>query len=395
MRHSRPPIFGPKLATSFARNFQVFGFSPIFAKCLQVPLMNRPVTIGIVGGAWRAEFFFRIAQALPDRFRIVGCVARTEATRSRIQTAWGIETFSTIGGLVRSKPDFVVTSVPWAASAPVILELASHDVAVLAETPPAEDLDALTKLWKELPGNARVQVAEQYQFQPAHAARLALTKSGLLGEISEAQISVAHGYHGVSLIRKFLNIGFENASIRALQFKSPIVGGSTRAGPPQQERKILTTQTIATLEFEGKLAVFDFVEDQYFSWIRSHRVLVCGDRGEINNLDVRYLIDFVTPMEMQLKRVDAGQTGNLEGYHHKGYTAGGAWWYQNSFAPARLSDDEIAIATCLESMARYLETGSSFYGLAEASQDHYLGILIDRAAKTSNALESSNQIWHG
>jgi predicted dehydrogenase len=357
--------------------------------------MNEPITFGIVGGAWRAEFFFRIAQALPDRFRISGCVARTEATRSRIQTDWGIATFSTIGGLVRSKPDFVVTSVPWAASAPVILELASHDVAVLAETPPAEDLDALTKLWKELPGNARVQVAEQYQFQPCHAARLALTRSGLLGEISETQISVAHGYHGVSLIRKFLNIGSESASIRALEFKSPIVAGSTRAGPPQEERKILTTQTIASLEFEGKLAVFDFVEDQYFSWIRSHRVLVRGDRGEINNLDVRYLSDFATPIEMQLKRIDAGQTGNLEGYHHKGYIAGGAWWYRNPFAPARLSDDEIAIATCLESMARYLETGNSFYGLAEASQDHYLGILIDRAAKTGNPFESSNQVWHG
>jgi len=356
--------------------------------------MNKPITFGIVGGAWRAEFFLRIAQALPDRFRISGCVARTEATRSRIQTDWGIATFSTIGGLVRSKPDFVVTSVPWAASAPVILELASHDVAVLAETPPAEDLDALTKLWKELPGNARVQVAEQYQFQPCHAARLALTRSGLLGEISETQISVAHGYHGVSLIRKFLNIGSESASIHALEFKSPIVAGSNRAGPPLEERKILTTQTIASLEFEGKLAVFDFVEDQYFSWIRSHRVLVRGDRGEINNLDVRYLIDFATPIEMQLKRIDAGQTGNLEGYHHKGYIAGGAWWYRNSFAPARLSDDEIAIATCLESMARYLETGNSFYGLAEASQDHYLGILIDRAAKTGNPFESSNQVWH-
>src|ERR1700756_5662682 len=103
--------------------------------------MNRPITFGIVGGAWRAEFFFRIAQALPDRFGISGCVARTEATRSRIQAAWGIPTFSAIGDLVRSKPDFVFTSVPWAASAPLILELASHDVAVLTETPPAEDLD--------------------------------------------------------------------------------------------------------------------------------------------------------------------------------------------------------------------------------------------------------------
>jgi hypothetical protein len=361
----------------------------------QVSLMNRPITFGIVGGAWRAEFFFRIAQALPDRFRISGCVTRTEVTRSQIETAWGIATFSTIDDLVSSKPDFVVTSVPWAVSAPAILELASNDVAVLAETPPAQDLDALTKLWKELPRNARIQVAEQYQFQPCHEARLALTRSGLLGKISEAQISVAHGYHGVSLIRKFLNIGFERASIRALQFKSPIVAGSTRTGPPREERKILTTQTIASLEFEGKLAVFDFVEDQYFSWIRSHRVLVRGDRGEINNLDVRYLIDFTTPMEMHLRRMDAGQTGNLEGYHHKGYIAGGAWWYRNSFAPARLSDDEIAIATCLESMARYLETGNSFYGLAEASQDHYLSILIDTAARTGNPIESSTQIWHG
>jgi hypothetical protein len=357
--------------------------------------MNRPITFGIVGGAWRAEFFFRIAQALPDRFRISGCVARTEATRSRIERAWGIATFNSIGDLTRSKPDFVVTSVPWAESAPVILELASHDVGVLAETPPAQDLEALTKLWKELPENARVQVAEQYQFQPCHAARLALVRSGLLGEVSEAQVSVAHGYHGVSLIRKFLNIGFERATIRGLEFKSPTVAGSTRGGPPQEERKILTTQTIASIEFEGKLAVFDFVEDQYFSWIRSHRVLVRGDRGEINNLDVRYLIDFATPMEMQLKRMDAGQTGNLEGYHHQGYIAGGAWWYRNSFAPARLSDDEIAIATCLESMARYLETGNSFYDLAEAAQDHYLGILIERAAKSGNRFESSNQIWHG
>lgn len=357
--------------------------------------MNKPITFGIVGGAWRAEFFFRIAQALPDRFRILGCVGRTEATRSRIGRAWGIATFDSISDLVRLKPDFVVTSVPWAESAPIILELASHHIGVLAETPPAQDLEALTKLWKELPGNARVQVAEQYQFQPGHAARLALARSGLLGEISETQISVAHGYHGISLIRKFLNIGFERASIRALKFKAPIVAGSTRAGPPQEERKILTTQTLASLEFEGKLAVFDFVEDQYFSWIRSHRVLVRGDRGEINNLDVRYLIDFATPMEMQLKRMDAGQTGNLEGYHHKGYVGGGAWWYQNSFVPARLSDDEIAIATCLESMAHYLETGDSFYGLAEASQDHYLSILIEEAAKSGNPVESSNQIWHG
>jgi hypothetical protein len=355
--------------------------------------MSRPITFGIVGGAWRAEFFFRIAKALPDRFRVAGCVARAQATRSRVERAWGIETFSAIDELVKLKPDFVVTSVPRIASAPIILELASHDIAVLAETPPAHDLDALVDLSKCLPGNARIQVAEQYQFQPLHAARLALTRSGLLGEIHEAQVSVAHGYHGLSLLRKLLNLGFENATIRALAFNSPIIAGPNRAGPPAEEQKIVTTQIIASLEFQGKMAVFDFVEDQYFSWIRAHRMLVRGDRGEINNLDVRYLINFGTPMEIQLRRLDAGQTGNLEGYHHKGYVGGGVWWYRNPFAPARLSDDEIAVATCLDSMARYLETGEAFYGLAEGSQDHYLGILIDKAIETRDPVESSTQIW--
>jgi hypothetical protein len=98
-------------------------------------------------------------------------------------------------------------------------------------------------------------------------------------------------------------------------------------------------------------------------------------------------------MELQLRRLDAGQTGNLEGYHHKGYVGGGAWWYRNPFTPARLSDDEIAVATCLSAMSRYLETGESFYGLAEASQDHYLGILIDRAIETGHPVESSAQVW--
>jgi hypothetical protein len=91
------------------------------------------------------------------------------------------------------------------------------------ETPPAHDLDALVHLWKGLPKNARIQVAEQYQFQPLHAARLALMRSGLLGEIHEAQVSVAHGDHGLSLLRKFLNLGFENATIRALAFNDKAI----------------------------------------------------------------------------------------------------------------------------------------------------------------------------
>ncbi len=62
--------------------------------------------------------------------------------------------------------------------------------------------------------------------------------------------------------------------------------------------------------------------------------------------------------------------------------AGDQWWYRNPFIPGRISDDEIAIATCLDAMATYLKTGQGYYGLAEACQDHYLALLIDQALRT-------------
>ena len=55
--------------------------------------MTKPISFGIIGGGWRAEFFFRIAQAMPERFRITGCLARTESTRARVKADWNIPVF--------------------------------------------------------------------------------------------------------------------------------------------------------------------------------------------------------------------------------------------------------------------------------------------------------------
>jgi hypothetical protein len=355
--------------------------------------MSTPVVFGLVGGAWRAEFFFRIARALPGRFRVAGCFAPSEATRTRVKAEWDIPVFDNIDGLLKEKPEFVVTSVPWAASEPLLVELSSKNMPVLAETPPAADLEGLTRLWQSLPAHARVQVAEQYAFQPLHAARLTFVRAGKLGEISQVQVSVAHGYHGISLIRKFLDISYENVVVRAFEFKSPLIAGPNRDGPPVEDKTIESLQNIAHLQFGSKLAIFDFTPDQYFSWIRSQRLLVRGERGEINNLEGAYLNGFRTLVKIRFERSDAGQMGNLEGYYHQGYAAGGENWYQNPFTPGRLSDDEIAVATCLESMRTYLETGKSFYSLAEASQDHYLSLLIKEATNSGRTLESSFQAW--
>ena len=50
-------------------------------------------------------------------------------------------------------------------------------------------------------------------------------------------------------------------------------------------------------------------------------------------------------------------------------TAEGKIVYENPFKSARLSNEEIAIATCLLNMKKYLETGVPFYSLKEAALD--------------------------
>jgi predicted dehydrogenase len=349
---------------------------------------------GIVGGGWRAEFYLRIAQALPQRFRVGGMMVRNEAKGQALEARWGVRTYRTLGELLEVPGlDFVVVSVPWPVTPLILGELAQHGMPALSETPPAPDLAGLIALHDLTRQGARIQVAEQYAFQPLHAARLALVRSGRLGRVSQAQVSAAHGYHGLSLLRQLLGVTFEETGVWARQFVSPIVSGPGRGGPPTTEEITTSRQTIAYLDFGDRLGVFDFAGDQYFSWIRSERVLVRGDRGEIKDRQLSYLRDFQTPIYSELQRVDTGHYGSLEGYYHKGILAAGEWVYENPFVPARLADDEIAVATCLERMGAYAAGGPSFYGLPEASQDHYLNLMIGEAVETGERVVARPQPW--
>ena len=80
--------------------------------------------------------------------------------------------------MLRTDPEFVIPCVPWGEMASATSDLVRAGVAVLAETPPAADLDGLRRLWAEVGATGRVQVAEQYLFMPQHAARLAWSETG-------------------------------------------------------------------------------------------------------------------------------------------------------------------------------------------------------------------------
>jgi predicted dehydrogenase len=348
----------------------------------------------IVGGGWRTEFFLRIARELPDLFEIPGMLVRRTERADELQKTWGVATHTSLDALLADKPDFVVTSLSWDSNPIFIRELAARGIAVLSETPPAPKVEDLLALMDLIKAGARIQVAEQYIFQPEHAARLSVVRSGKLGDVFQAQVSVCHGYHGTSLIRHLLGINFEAVKISARRLPEVVVGGPDRNGRPPTDEKIQRqNQLIAYLDFGDRQGVFDFVGTMYHSYIRSHRVLVRGTRGEINHDRVRYLADYRTPIDYQFRRVDAGHTGNLDGHFHQGILAGEHWAYRNPFPFARLMDDEIAIATCLQGMANYVNGGPDIYSLAEACQDHYLSILMEESANKGEEVTGAVQPW--
>lgn len=339
----------------------------------------RPVRFAVVGSGWRAEFFFRIAAARPDRFVIPGVLVRRDAEVDRVASEHGLAAVTNPERIDELEPDFVVVSTSAASNADVCEQLTRQGHAVLLETPAGVDDAQFDRLGALAATGARVQVAEQYQFQPLLAARLAIIRSGRLGPITSARISVAHEYHGVALLRAALGVAVGPFSVKGHVHHSSIRRGPDRAGPPDVDELVPSTEVVATIDFDGRLGVYDWTDDQYFSWIRTLRFVVRGERGEIDGDTVRYLDDSGDPVEQSLHRWDTGLVGNLEPPGHRGYLLGNEWVYRNPFPTMRWSDDEIALATVLDKMAAYVAHGTEFYPLAEGVHDARVAAAI-RAA---------------
>lgn len=353
------------------------------------------INFAIIGAGWRSEFYLRVAKVAPSRFRVAGIYDQFPQVAQRLSDKFQIRAFSTLKEmLTQGAPDFVVACVPRTALPSVLRQVSEYDLPILSETPPGSTMDDLFAVWEIVCSGARIQVAEQYWAQPHQAARLAFAESGKLGRITEVQVSIAHGYHGISLMRRYLGVRYEPVTITAHKFVAPIVEGPGRSGLPDNEKIIDSTQVIAWFDFGNRLGVYDFTLDQYFSFIRGQRLVVRGQRGEIIDMKGVYLQDHLTPINVDFSRHSAGSEGNLEGNYLKGYQAGGEWIYRNPFSPAVMSDDEVAIATCLIKMKEYVKTKEEFYSVAEACQDRYLDILMTESVAKGIAVTSSYQPWN-
>ncbi len=348
--------------------------------------------IGLVGAGWRTHFFIRIAQMLPDRFTIIGAVYRSEKSREQL-TAWGVPVLASQEALMDLAPDYVILSVNRDSMAELMRLYARRGIPLLIETFPAKSVEELADLYRDLDG-AKIQVAEQYPFQPLNAARIAVADSGLLGPVYQMQSSLPNGYHAVSVQRRLLHTGRACPVVRANRYTHRMAAGPGRAGDPTEDRLVDVWQMLYQLDYGDRQAINDLEDNQHRSFIRTQHWVIRGQRGELRGEDVQYLKDMLTPCHFQLERVTAGSGPNLEGLYLRGVRGGDhGWFYQNPYRPARMFDDEIAVATCMDKMGRYVETGEPFYPLREEIMDLYLTLMIEKAAREETVIEVKPQPW--
>lgn len=360
-----------------------------------MPDRDATTTFAILGTGWRAEFFARIARTVPDRLRLSGVVTRTGTRAAEVRAAWNVPAFTSIDDLLgHERPDFVIVSVPWAASPAAIRALVDRGVPVLAETPPAPDVDGLRKLWSDVGSTGLVQVAEQYLLMPSHAARQAVLDRGTIGEPTSVQISSTHLYHAVSLIRAGVGIRFEPATVDARTFTAPLADPLSPAGWSGDDTPKPAGTTIATIDFGGRMGLYDFTDNQWWNPLRARRIVIRGSRGEIVDDTVTRLIDATTPVQSTLTRRQTGLDLNLEGLDLKHISFDGAVIYENPFRGSGMSDDDIAVAAIVSATGNWArDQAAEPYPLASACQDHLIGLAIEESARSGRTVTTQVEPW--
>lgn len=359
-------------------------------------MTSEPGRYGIVGSGWRSAFFLRLAELVPERFAVSGVVTRTAERGQEVEREWRVPTFRSVDELLAAgRPDFVIVSVPWDVAPEVTAELVAKGIPVLTETPPAPDVEGLRRLWSSVGASGLVQVAEQNPFLPSHAAQLSVVQAGILGEVSSVQLSSTHLYHAVAVLRRLLGVGLAPATVEARQFVAPLADPMNRDGWTGSAEVADATTTLATLDFGGgRMAVYDFTDNQWHNPLRSNRIAIRGSLGELVDDRLVRLADPETVVDSRLIRRQSGIDMNLEGFALDHLSLDGDVVYRNPFPGVRLADEDISIGTLLAGMTDWCRgDGEPPYPLAEASQDHLIALAIGESAASGQAVVAGPEPW--
>jgi predicted dehydrogenase len=358
----------------------------------------RPVRFGIVGRGWRADFYLRLTRQLPEHFACTGIVTRTAEARAALEREWGVPAFGDVPSLVAgTSPEVVVTSVAPSANASVLRSVVEQDVAVLAETPPGTDVEELRRLWAGVGTAELVQVAEQHPFLPAVVALRELVKRGVLGQPCAAQVSWTHGYHAMALLRCLLGMAASRSTVHA-SGAAPIIEGPDRAGRPAAPALLQPPATRrALLEAAAGSACLRLHRRPVVPPAASPPRRLAARQPRRGGRDLRPLVRARTacPHAARSSADSSASTATWMGADLDTLSWAGQLLYRNPYRGARMSDEELAVATCLDRRRAAWRRGEAPapYPLADACQDQLLALAVDAAVETGTVQRTSVEPW--
>lgn len=360
----------------------------------------------IVGSGWRSLFYVRIAKALPEVFELCAMLCRTEEKAERMAKENGIYTTTSIEECKAMNPGFVVVVVNKSSIAQVSKEWMSYGFTVLCETPAALSTDILNELWQINRDGGRLLVAEQYIYEPVCQAQLKLLKKGLIGEPSFLHLSMAHEYHGASLMRAYLGVDVSTAfTVSVKSYVFPTVETMTRYERITDGRVANKKRTIGTFEFaDGKVAIYEFDGEQYRSPIRNNYVKLQGVRGEMKDNAFYWLDEQNEPRKAQLISSEVQFTRDSDNPNLKFGSeceeirlvqdgAEDELVYEAPFGLCGISKEETAVAMLMLQAAEY-DREAATQALRDTLQDAYMAIQMKQAEKKGESVASQMQSWH-
>lgn len=355
----------------------------------------KPLSFIIVGSGWRSLFYVRIAKRYPEQFDLKYMLCRTQEKADRMALEHGISATTSVEECELAKPDFVVVAASKTSLFEETKKWARKGFAVLCETPAGGSVEELKELWEFVNNGVKIQIAEQYHRYPIMAAGLKAIKEGKLHEPYAVNLSMAHDYHGVSLIRRMLKPDNPN-SLRleymcGEKYSFPVTETDSRYGAITDGSVKQRERTAITMKFtNGKVAFYDFSGVQYHSFIRARHVNVQGRDGEWNDTFVRYVDEAHMP---HIEELTAWLSPEYECLNTEELVKQSKTW-----KPVVVMDneqDEYAIATMMYDIRAYIEEGKEVYPMAEALEDAYLWLLMKEAVNNTGVkIVPQKMPWH-
>lgn len=345
----------------------------------------------IVGSGFRAEYYARIARTYPQQFRAL-FFCRSEEKAAKMYAKTGIQATTSLQVCEDFQADFAVIAVNKENIADVCEEWVNLGYPVVSETPAGSSLEKLYRLWElhERKG-ARITVCEQYHRYPGLIAGLDAVSEGRIGTPYSAYLSLAHDYHGASLLRRMLLVQGDSFIMHGKRFCSPVVETDSRAGAITDGHSDFKNRDIVSIAFSsGKEAVYDFSGVQYRSFLRSRHIVVRGERGEWSDNLIYYIDEKNQPKREYLMPVIREKYSPLDTQDLRDLRK---TWRPELFLDTR--QDEYAIATMLFDMRDYLAGGDEVYPLREALDDAYFWLLMEKAVSSPwSEVRSQTMPWH-